>query len=141
MCFQCSCYGPLLQDLVLILLQVDPTERPSASQLLKVPALQPHIKSYLMRVKHKDGTIILDTSNMIEKEKQKKRRSLDSLGSESTIENTPCKEVKSRKRLSFSKQESPEDTIKLKRLQRSTGNINKPVSRNQSKANSKNSKK
>ena len=108
-----SCYGPLLQDLVLILLQVEPGERPSASQLLKVPALQPHIKSYLMRVKHKEGTIILDTSNISQKEKQKKRHSLDSVGPDENILN---RDVKSRKRLSFSKRNSPEDNVKLYKL-------------------------
>ena len=122
-----SCYGPLLQDLVLILLQVEPGERPSASQLLKVPALQPHIKSYLMRVKHKEGTIILDTSNISQKEKQKKRHSLDSVGPGENILN---RDVKSRKRLSFSKRNSPEDNVKLYKLRRNSANM-KPLTQNQ----------
>jgi len=73
----------LLQDLVLILLQVNPDERPSASQLLKVEALQPHVQSYLLRVKHKDSPVIIEIDSFIEK--RKTRRSLDYLGSEDTF--------------------------------------------------------
>ncbi|XP_047127774.1 uncharacterized protein LOC105843081 isoform X1 [Hydra vulgaris] len=57
-----GCYGPLLHDLLLVLLQVRPTDRPTASQLLKIPSLQPHVESYLRRVRHKEAPVILDLS-------------------------------------------------------------------------------
>ena len=80
-----------------------------------------------MRVKHKEGTIILDTSNISQKEKQKKRHSLDSVGPDENIVN---KDVKSRKRLSFSKRNSPEDNVKLHKLRRNSENM-KPLTQNQ----------
>ena len=80
-----------------------------------------------MRVKHKEGTIILDTSNISQKEKPKKRHSLDSVGPDENILN---KDVKSRKRLSFSKRNSPEDHVKLHKLRRNSANM-KPLTQNQ----------
>lgn len=40
-------YGPLLEDLVSVLLQTNPDDRPSAKQLLYVPAMQPYVKKFL----------------------------------------------------------------------------------------------
>lgn len=67
-------YGPLVQDLVLVLLQVRPEDRPSAAQLLKVPLLQPHVKSYLMRVKHKEEPVIFDSGIFLNSDDEKGRR-------------------------------------------------------------------
>ena len=40
-----SCLGTVLEDLVSVLLNVNPEKRPSAEQVLKVPALQTFIKT------------------------------------------------------------------------------------------------
>ncbi|XP_014668210.1 PREDICTED: serine/threonine-protein kinase Nek5-like [Priapulus caudatus] len=42
-----SVYGPLIQDLVYVLLRADPLRRPSAAQILSVENLQPHIQLYI----------------------------------------------------------------------------------------------
>lgn len=39
--------SPLLRDLVSVLLHIDPGERPTADEILSIPALQPHIVAYL----------------------------------------------------------------------------------------------
>ncbi|XP_028393236.1 serine/threonine-protein kinase Nek3-like [Dendronephthya gigantea] len=41
--------GPLLQDLVSVLLRVEPSERPSAKQILHIPAMQSYVNKVLAR--------------------------------------------------------------------------------------------
>ena len=45
----CSEYGAVLQDLVAVLLQTDAAQRPSAEQVLRVPALQRQVKATYKR--------------------------------------------------------------------------------------------
>lgn len=47
--FICRNRGPLLQDLVSVLLRVDPSDRPSAKQILHIPAMQPYVNKVLTR--------------------------------------------------------------------------------------------
>ena len=50
----CSEYGAVLQDLVAVLLQTDAAQRPSAEQVLRVPALQRQVKvTYKRCVSHR----------------------------------------------------------------------------------------
>ena len=44
-------YGPLLEDLIGILLQVEPGNRPSAEQILAIPAMQPYANTYVSRIR------------------------------------------------------------------------------------------
>ncbi|EDO49138.1 predicted protein, partial [Nematostella vectensis] len=39
-------YGPLLEDLVAVMLKINPADRPSAKQLIYVPGLTPYIDKY-----------------------------------------------------------------------------------------------
>ena len=41
--------GPLLRDLISVLLRVDPSERPSAKQILHIPAMKEHVDKVLGR--------------------------------------------------------------------------------------------
>ena len=54
-------FGPLLQDLILVLLQVNSEQRPTAAQLLRVQSMQPHISSYLNRIKPSQGKVGSDS--------------------------------------------------------------------------------
>ena len=49
--FYCRNHGTLLQDLVSVLLRVEPKERPSAKQILHIPAMQPYVNKVLTRGK------------------------------------------------------------------------------------------
>ena len=42
-------HGTLMQDLVSVLLRVNPSERPSAKQILHIPAMQPYVSKVLAR--------------------------------------------------------------------------------------------
>ncbi|XP_071791900.1 uncharacterized protein [Asterias amurensis] len=44
-------YGPLLEDLIAVLLRVDPGRRPSADQLLAIPGINVHVLAYTNRCK------------------------------------------------------------------------------------------
>ena len=46
--FSYRVYGALLEDLVSVLLQKDPEDRPSAKQILYVPAMQSYVKKFLL---------------------------------------------------------------------------------------------
>lgn len=49
-------YGAVVEDLVAILLGTDPAKRPSAEQIITVPALQSYVKStYRKCMRHKQG--------------------------------------------------------------------------------------
>ncbi|XP_066920294.1 probable serine/threonine-protein kinase nek3 [Clytia hemisphaerica] len=69
-----GCFGPLIEDLVLILLQVNPNDRPNASQLLKVPTLQPHIRSYLLHAKNNGRSKSQERLNVTSNDSQTMRR-------------------------------------------------------------------
>lgn len=45
----CSHYGPLLHDLINVLLRVNPERRPSAEQILCIPAVQTYVDAYIKR--------------------------------------------------------------------------------------------
>ena len=47
--FFCRNHGTLLRDLVSVLLRVDPCERPSAKQILHIPAMQVYVNNVLAR--------------------------------------------------------------------------------------------
>ena len=54
LCNAVSCCGPLLQDLVTVLLKLDPFDRPSAAQVLSIPVLQGPVRvAYNKCVRHR----------------------------------------------------------------------------------------
>ena len=58
--FPFRCYGPLLEDLVSVLLQKNPDDRPSAKQLLYVPAMQPYVKRFLLSERDRTDSVASD---------------------------------------------------------------------------------
>lgn len=97
--FSFSCYGPLLQDLILVLLQVNPGDRPSASHLLKAPTLQTYVRSYLIRVKN-GSAAPYNTHRKSEKgealistDERSRKGSLDSLDTSSSLSSANCSDV------------------------------------------------
>ena len=44
-------YGPLLEDVIAVLLRVDPERRPTADQLLSIPGIHDHVLAYTDRCK------------------------------------------------------------------------------------------
>ncbi|XP_046543199.1 serine/threonine-protein kinase Nek6-like [Haliotis rubra] len=56
-----SHYGPLIEDLVSVLLSPNPDKRPSAEQLLTVPNLQPYIESLLKGHTERKRSISIST--------------------------------------------------------------------------------
>ncbi|KAL9958791.1 hypothetical protein ACROYT_G035852 [Oculina patagonica] len=59
-----GCYGPLLEDLVSVLLQKNPDDRPSAKQLLYVPAMQPYVKKFLQFERDRTDSVASDISDI-----------------------------------------------------------------------------
>ena len=59
----------MIEDLVFILLQVNPEDRPSSSQLLKAPTLQLHIRSYLLRAKNNSRSKSEEKLNLVSEER------------------------------------------------------------------------
>ena len=57
-------YGPLLEDLVSVLLKKNPDERPSAKQLLYVPAMQPYVKRFLLSERDRTDSVASDVSDI-----------------------------------------------------------------------------
>lgn len=57
-------YGPLLEDLVSVLLQKNPEDRPSAKQLLYVPAMQPYVKRFLLSERERADSVASDVSDI-----------------------------------------------------------------------------
>ena len=47
----CRQYGPLTEDLISVLLQSDPDARPTAAQVLAIPAVRPHADAYVRRMR------------------------------------------------------------------------------------------
>ena len=44
-------YGPLTEDLIAVLLQADPGARPTAAQVLAIPAVRPYAEAYVRRMR------------------------------------------------------------------------------------------
>lgn len=57
-------YGPLLEDLVSVLLQKNPDDRPSAKQLLYVPAMQPYVKKFLQCERDRMNSVASDITEI-----------------------------------------------------------------------------
>ena len=47
----CRQYGPLTEDLIAVLLQADPAARPTAAQVLAIPAVRPYAEAYVRRMR------------------------------------------------------------------------------------------
>ena len=47
----CRQYGPLTEDLIAVLLQADPGARPTAAQVLAIPAMRPYAEGYVRRIR------------------------------------------------------------------------------------------
>jgi len=47
----CRQYGALTQDLISVLLQTDPAARPTAAQVLAIPAVRPYAEAYVRRMR------------------------------------------------------------------------------------------
>lgn len=59
-----SLYGPLVEDLVWVLLQKNPDDRPSAKQLLYVPSMQPYVKRFLMSERERTESLASDIADV-----------------------------------------------------------------------------
>ena len=59
-----SFYGPLVEDLVWVLLQKNPDDRPSAKQLLYVPSMQPYVKRFLMSERERTESLASDIADV-----------------------------------------------------------------------------
>ena len=51
LCVLCRQYGPLTEDLIAVLLQADPGARPTAAQVLAIPAVRPYAEAYVRRMR------------------------------------------------------------------------------------------
>ena len=49
--YTCRQYGPLTEDLIAVLLRSDPGARPTAAQVLAIPAVRPYADAYVRRMR------------------------------------------------------------------------------------------
>ncbi|XP_001641201.2 STE20-like serine/threonine-protein kinase isoform X2 [Nematostella vectensis] len=56
-------YGPLLEDLVAVMLKINPADRPSAKQLIYVPGLTPYIDKYALVQRDRASSVSTISSN------------------------------------------------------------------------------